>query len=72
MKAVILIGGKGTRLRPITYTTPKAMVPMRNKPYIQYLVDSLRAAGLDGAILSMGYLPSPIQRYFAEKDLGDF
>jgi NDP-sugar pyrophosphorylase family protein len=72
MKAVILIGGKGTRLRPITYTTPKSMVPMRNKPYIQYLVDSLRAAGLDGAVLSMGYLPYPIQQYFAEQDLGNF
>lgn len=72
MKAVVLIGGKGTRLRPITYTTPKSMVPMRNKPYIQYMVDSLRAAGLDGAVLSMGYLPCPIQQYFAEQDLGDF
>ena len=37
MKAVVLIGGKGTRLRPITYTVPKAMVPLRNQPYIQYL-----------------------------------
>jgi mannose-1-phosphate guanylyltransferase len=72
MKAIILIGGKGTRLRPITYTTPKAMVPMRNKPYIQYMVDSLRAAGLDGAVLSMGYLPYPIQQYFAGQDLGNF
>lgn len=42
MKAVVLIGGKGTRLRPITYTVPKAMVPLRNRPYIQYMVGSLR------------------------------
>jgi mannose-1-phosphate guanylyltransferase len=72
MKAVVLIGGKGTRLRPITYTVPKAMVPLRNKPYIRYLVDALKAAGLDGAVLAMGYLPDLIQRYFAGQDLEDF
>lgn len=72
MQAVVLIGGKGTRLRPITYTVPKAMVPLRNKPYIQYLVDSLKAAGLDGAVLSMGYLPHTIQQHFAGQDLAEF
>ena len=65
MKAIVLIGGKGTRLRPLTHTVPKAMVPLRNKPYIEYLVSSLRGAELEGAILSMGYLPDPIKRYFA-------
>ncbi len=68
----MLIGGKGTRLRPLTYTVPKAMVTLRNRPFIQYLVDSLRAAGLEGAVLSMGYLPDPIQAHFAEQDLGGF
>jgi mannose-1-phosphate guanylyltransferase len=72
MKAVVLIGGKGTRLRPITDSTPKAMVPVRNRPYIDYMVGALRATGLDGAVLSMGYLPYPIQQYFAEHGLGDF
>ena len=73
MKAVVLIGGKGTRLRPLTYTVPKAMVLLRNQPYIQYMVDTLMAAGLDGAVLSMGYLPSAIQQYFAARDdLGRF
>ena len=67
MRAVVLVGGKGTRLRPLTYTVPKAMVPLRNKPYIHYMVDSMRAAGLEGAVLSMGYLPDPIERYFAGK-----
>src|SRR5215218_3108244 len=51
---------------------PKAMVMLRNRPFIQYLVNSLRAAGLEGAVLSMGYLPDPIQEYFAEQDLGGF
>jgi mannose-1-phosphate guanylyltransferase len=72
MKAVVLIGGKGTRLRPITYTVPKAMVPLRNKPYIHYLVSALKRAELDGAIFSMGYLPDPIRQYFAGHRLDGF
>ena len=72
MKAVVLVGGQGTRLRPITQTVPKAMVPLRNKPYIHHMVDALRAAGLEGAVLSMGYLPRPIQEYFAGQDLRGF
>src|SRR5918997_1854908 len=72
MKAVVLIGGKGTRLRPITYTMPKAMVPLRNKPYIHYLIERLRAAGLSGAVCSMGYLPDPLQGYFARQELNGF
>lgn len=72
MQAVILIGGKGTRLRPITYDVPKAMVPLRNKPYIEYMVDSLRRAGLDGAIFSMGYLPDPIRRHFDGQEMNGF
>ena len=72
MKAVVLVGGKGTRLRPITQTVPKAMVPLRGKPYIHHLIDSLKASGFEGAVLSMGYLPDPLRDYFAEQDLGDF
>jgi mannose-1-phosphate guanylyltransferase len=51
-------------LRPITRTVSKAPVPLRNTPYIHYVVDSMRVAGLNGAVLSMGYLPAPIQRHF--------
>lgn len=72
MRAVVLVGGQGSRLRPITYTVPKAMVPLRNKPYIHYMVDLMKAAGLEGAVLSMGYLPDPIEQYFAGRDLGRF
>ena len=66
MQAVALIGGKGTRLRPITQTVPKSMVPLRNRPYVQYMVDALKDAELEGAIFSMGYLPEAIQRCFAD------
>jgi mannose-1-phosphate guanylyltransferase len=72
MRAVALIGGKGTRLRPITQTIPKSMVPLRNKPYVQYMVDTMRAAELEGVVFSMGYLPSSIQRYFKNRDLNGF
>ncbi len=72
MQAVILIGGKGTRLRPITYDVPKAMVPLRGKPYIEYMVSSLRAAGLDSAIFSMGYLPDPIRHHFEGQEMNGF
>ena len=72
MKAVALIGGKGTRLRPITQTIPKSMVPLRNKPYVQYMVDTLKAAELDGVIFAMGYLPDAIHSYFADQNLDNF
>lgn len=73
MRAVILVGGRGTRLRPITYDIPKALVPLRNQPFMGYMVDFLRSGGVDGAVLSLGYLPDPIQEYFAgREDLSDF
>jgi mannose-1-phosphate guanylyltransferase len=72
MRAVALIGGKGTRLRPITQTMPKSMVPLRNRPYVQYMVDALKDAELEGAIFSMGYLPDAIQCYFADQDHNGF
>ena len=72
MKAVVLVGGQGSRLRPITFDVPKAMVPLRNRPFIGYMVDFLRRAELDGAVLSLGYLPDPIQEYFDEWDLNGF
>jgi NDP-sugar pyrophosphorylase family protein len=67
MRAVVLIGGKGTRLPPLTYTVPKSMVLLRNRPYIQYMVDSLRGARLNGTVLSMGYWPSAIQQYVGDR-----
>src|SRR6056297_3639794 len=46
MKGLLLAGGSGTRLRPITHTGPKQLVPVANKPVLQYAVEDLRAAGV--------------------------
>ena len=73
MQAVVLVGGRGTRLRPVTYDIPKSLVPLRNRPFMGYMLDFLRRGGLDGAVLSMGYLPDPIQAYLCTKqDLESF
>src|SRR5215208_2277166 len=67
MQAVVLVGGQGTRLRPITYDIPKSLVPLRNRPFMGYMLDFLRRGGLGGAVLSLGYLPDPIQAYLCDK-----
>ena len=72
MQAVILVGGQGTRLRPITYDIPKALVPLRNRPFMGYMLDFLRSGGIEGAVLSLGYLPDPIQDYLVQCDLDGF
>lgn len=61
MKAVILVGGEGTRLRPLTWRRPKAIVPILNRPFLEYLVGYLKEHGITEVILAMGYLPDPIQ-----------
>jgi mannose-1-phosphate guanylyltransferase len=61
MKAVILVGGEGTRLRPLTCNTPKAIVPILNRPFLEHLLDYLKRHGVNDAILAMGYLTDPIQ-----------
>ena len=71
MKAVILVGGQGTRLRPLTLGTPKPMVPLANKPFVSYVLDRLKNHGISEVIFSMGYLPDGIKSYFGDgSDLG--
>lgn len=60
MKAVILAAGQGTRLRPVTLTMPKPLVPVANKPLIGYAIDVLRGAGLDEIGIVVNDLDSPI------------
>jgi NDP-sugar pyrophosphorylase family protein len=57
MDVVVLVGGMGTRLRPLTYDTPKQMLPIVDRPLITHVVSWLARNGLDRAILSLGYRP---------------
>ncbi len=66
MKAVILVGGEGTRLRPLTLHRPKPMQPVVNRPFIEHVFRHLKAHGVTDIILSMCYLPGIIQEYFGD------
>jgi mannose-1-phosphate guanylyltransferase len=67
MKAILLAGGKGTRLRPLTIHTPKPIVPIFNRPFLYYQIDQLRQVPeIDEAILSLNYQPRRIEEIFGE------
>lgn len=71
MQAVILAGGKGTRLRPLTVYTPKPIVPVANRPFLQYQIDLLRKAGVLDVTLSLSYQPDKIEMLLGDgSDLG--
>ena len=65
-QAVILAGGLGTRLKPITDSIPKPMIPLNNKPFLEYLVEMLKENGITEIVLLLGYLPEKIQEYFSD------
>src|ERR1041385_4001228 len=62
MQALILAGGKGTRLRPLTVYTPKPIVPICNRPFLLYQIDTLRRAGITDITLSLSYQPNKIEQ----------
>ena len=67
MKAILLAGGKGTRLRPLTVHTPKPIVPILNRPFLYYQIDLLRQIPeIDEVILSLNYQPRRIEEIFGE------
>ena len=70
MKGLILAGGKGTRLRPLTLHTPKPIVPVANRPFLLYQLDLMKGAGIDEIILSLSYQPRTIEDLL--KDGADF
>lgn len=66
MKAAMLVGGFGTRLRPLTITTPKPMLPLVNIPFLEIELMHLKQYGIDEVILSTGYLPAVFDEYFGD------
>src|SRR5262245_18497969 len=67
MKAILLAGGKGTRLRPLTVHTPKPIVPILNRPFLYYQIDLLKQLPeIDEVILSLNYQPRRIEEIFGE------
>jgi len=66
LQAVVLVGGEGTRLRPLTLKTPKPMVPIMNVPFLERTLLRLKDAGIDDVILPAGYLPLAITGYFGD------
>jgi mannose-1-phosphate guanylyltransferase len=68
--AIILVGGEGTRLRPLTEATPKPMLPLFGRPLLSYTFDHLRTAGVERVTLACGYLPDPIEAYFGREHGG--
>lgn len=66
MKAIIPVAGAGTKLRPLTYTQPKALIPIAGKTILSVIVDQLLEAGVTEFVFVIGYLGEKIQRYIAK------
>ena len=68
VKAVILAAGEGTRLDPVTNVRPKPMLPIANRPLLEYVVEAVSAAGIDEIVLVVGYERERIQSHFGDGD----
>ncbi|MFP4099650.1 sugar phosphate nucleotidyltransferase [Coleofasciculus sp.] len=66
MKAMILAAGKGTRVRPITYTIPKPLIPILQKPVMEFLLELLRQHGFDQVVVNVSHLAHEIEGYFRD------
>jgi D-glycero-D-manno-heptose 1,7-bisphosphate phosphatase len=65
-QAVILAGGRGTRMRPITNDRPKPMVPVLGRPFLEYQIEQLRDEGFERVLLLLGYLPDVVMDHFGD------
>jgi mannose-1-phosphate guanylyltransferase/phosphomannomutase len=61
VKAVVMAGGEGTRLRPLTSNQPKPMVPVAGKPCMQHIIELLRRHGMTDIVVTVAYLPQVIR-----------
>ncbi|MDD5127557.1 MAG: sugar phosphate nucleotidyltransferase [Dehalococcoidales bacterium] len=66
MKAVVLAAGEGNRMRPLTYTRPKVMLPIANKPILEHLLTEVSAAGIEEFIFVVGYCDEQVRQYFGD------
>jgi mannose-1-phosphate guanylyltransferase / phosphomannomutase len=66
MKAVVMAGGEGTRLRPLTSNQPKPMVPIVGKPCMEHILELLRRHGFEDVIVTVAFLPQAIRSYFGD------
>jgi len=66
MKAIILAGGLGTRLRPLTDATPKPLLPIQGKPIIEHAIENFKKHNITDIILSIGYMSDKIKEYFGD------
>ncbi|HEX6491406.1 MAG TPA: sugar phosphate nucleotidyltransferase, partial [Gaiellaceae bacterium] len=66
MKAVVMAGGEGTRLRPLTSNQPKPMVPVVGKPCMEHIVELVRGHGIEDVIVTVAFLPQAIRSYFGD------
>ena len=66
MRAIILAGGLGTRLRPLTFAIPKPLIPVGERPILEVLIENLKAHGVVDIYLAVGYKAELIQLYFQD------
>jgi mannose-1-phosphate guanylyltransferase len=66
MQALVLAGGEGTRLRPLTLTTPKPVMPLAGRPFLSFMLDWLARHGIDEVLISTGYKADEVQRVLGD------
>ena len=66
VKAVIMAGGEGTRLRPLTSNAPKPMLPLVNRPMMEHIIDLLKSHGIDEIVVTVAFMPNAIRNYFGD------
>jgi mannose-1-phosphate guanylyltransferase len=66
MQALVLAGGEGTRLRPLTYTMPKPVMPLAGRPFLSFMLDWARLHGVDEVILSCGFMSDDVRRVLGD------
>ena len=66
MQALVLAGGEGTRLRPLTYTTPKPVMPLAGRPFLSFMLDWLNGHGVDEVILSCGFMSEGVRQVLGD------